>query len=195
MAGESTPPPKESGGGLKYAILGLLLLGGAIVIAVLATGGEEERPVQAVPDAGTAERSTKLAEPELLIPELEPDAGPPPDAGVRTKIVYRYVRGDWECSGNIEPAAARAAIQENHRQVRNCYERRLKVNNTLQGNANVTLKIGADGRVQAVRVGGSLGDNDVFACIRQVANTWRFPAPQGGSCAVVSAPFNLTPRP
>ena len=57
----------------------------------------------------------------------------------------------------------------------------------------VRLKIGTAGSVQGVLVGGWLRDADVVACVRERARSWHFPGPAGG-CAVISAPFSLTPR-
>lgn len=193
MATSTTPP---QGGNAKYLVIGLLLLAGAAGIWFAMKSGEKEQRAAAVsPDAGVIERSTALVEPELVIPDPEPDAGPPIDAGPPpTKVVYRYVRGDWECSGSIPAAQARRVINENRRQVRNCYERQLKTNHTLQGTLNLQLRVGGNGEVTGARVGGSLRDPAVFSCVRNLASSWRFPVPTGGNCAVINAPFQMTPR-
>ncbi len=195
MATQSTPPPSQGGGSVKYAIIGLLLIAAAGGIWIAMKDTKEEPGPQAPADAGVIERSTALAEPELVIPDPEPDAGPQLDAGPpRKRVVYRYVAGDWECSGNIAAAEARRVIAENNRQVRNCYERQLKTNHTLQGSLSLQLKVGSNGQVTGTRVGGSLRDPAVFSCVRNLAQQWRFPAPTGGNCAVLSAPFQFTPR-
>lgn len=197
MTTDSMPPPTSSGGGnVKYVIVGVLLLLGAGGL-FLALGGKDEaprQPIAALPDAG--QRSTALAQPLIEIPDEEPDSGPPVDAGRKVRIVYKYVGGggDWSCQGDIPAPAVQSVMQENRAQVRNCYERRLKVNNSLAGTVNVALKIGSNGSVEATRVGGSLSDNEVFSCVRSLAGRWRFPAPSGGACAVVQVPFNLSPR-
>ena len=193
MATESTPPPQSSGN-VKYGIIGLLLIAAAGgVWFAMNMGGDEAPP--ALPDAGVVERPTAIAESALVIPDPEPDAGPQIDAGPpRKRIVYRYVAGDWECSGAIPAAAAQAVINENRRQVRNCYERQLKTNHTLAGNLSLRVRVGQNGQVTAAAAGGSLRDPAVFSCVQNLARSWRFPAPTGGNCAVISAPFNLTPR-
>jgi hypothetical protein len=206
-------PPQQSGGGnAKYAVIGLLLIAAAVGVW-FAMKNVETPPPPPPPDAGLRP-STALVENDLVIPDPEPDAGPIVDAGAPgtctttadcnpgarcvqghcTRFTTRYVAGDWECGGNLSPAQAQGVIAENRRQVRNCYERRLKVNHTLQGNLSLRLKINAAGAVEATSVGGSLGDPEVFACVRNLASTWRFPTPQGGSCAVVSVPFNFSPQ-
>jgi len=194
VATSTNPPPGEEGGGnAKYLVIGLLLLLGAVGIYFLMQGDGE---VAQVPDAGRPlERSTALAEPMIELPDEVPDGGPVPDAGPPQKrIVYRYVRSDWDCSGDINAAAASEVIQSYSRQVRNCYERQLKSNHTLAGNMSLTLRIGTDGKVTGTHVGGSLRDPTVFACVRNLASSWTFAAPTGGSCAVVSQSFNFTPQ-
>ena len=188
---------KSGGGGLKYGIIGLLLIGAAVGIYFWATSGNGEQvAVNDPPDAGFT-RSTKLAEPEIVIPEPEDDAGMPDAAGGThtTKIVYVRDYGDWGCSGDIPAGAASRVVGRYQRQIRSCYERRLKSNHTLQGRAVVRVRVGANGSVTAVQTGGNLGDPEVFTCMRNIAQGWQFPAPQGGRCAVVSVPFSFTPRP
>ncbi len=133
--------------------------------------------------------------PAFEIPAEEPDTGPPVDTEPRRRIVYvdRPSRGAWNCSGSIPVSAVRRVVAEQRRQVRNCYERALKRDSTLQGSVNVRVKVGSSGRVEGVRVSGSLRDREVFSCVRTLANQWSFPNPEGG-CAVVAAPFSLSPR-
>ncbi|HEY8430674.1 MAG TPA: AgmX/PglI C-terminal domain-containing protein [Sandaracinaceae bacterium] len=201
MATDSVPPPPAAGGNLKYVIIGVVLLvaAGAVWLGMDACEPEPSRPIaQVTQDAGApVERGGALADDDLIIPVPEPDAGPPrPDAGPRIRYVTRYVGGgNWDCSGSIPPAAARAALAQYNLQFRNCYERRLKVNNRLEGRVNVRMRVDRSGAVSAVAVGGTLNDSEVLSCVRGIANRIRFPAPTGGSCAVVQAPFNFTPRP
>ncbi|MCG8554153.1 MAG: AgmX/PglI C-terminal domain-containing protein [Proteobacteria bacterium] len=82
----------------------------------------------------------------------------------------------------------------NRSRVRTCYERRLKVNNALQGTIALRLRVDAGGRVAATQASGSLRDNEVFSCVRNLAKEWQFPPPEGGDCAVVAVPFNFTPK-
>jgi hypothetical protein len=152
--------------------------------------------VDSVPDAGIGDRQTSLVDDDLIIPEPEVDAGPAVDAGPpRIRYVTRYVGGggSWDCSGSIDTTAAQNALAAYNLQFRNCYERRLKVNNRLEGRLTVQVRVGRTGAVSAVRTGGSLNDAQVLSCVRGIAQRITFPNPTGG-CAVVSAPFNFTPR-
>jgi hypothetical protein len=168
----------------------------ALVWCVTQPDESTPAPTTTAVDAGTAERSTALVEDEFEIPELEPDAGPPPDAGqVATTRVVREADRSWDsCTGEIAAAAARQVIQEHNGQIRNCYERQLKQNPSLEGTMTLSLRVGADGRVSGTQVGGTLRDRDVFACVRGVSSQMRFPAPGGRDCALVQVPFNFSPR-
>lgn len=129
----------------------------------------------------------------IEIPEAVPDASLPEEED-QPKVKVRYVRSSWECAGNIEPAAANAVISRNSRQVQACYERQLRSNNQLQGRLMLHMRVDGKGNVTATNIGGSLNDKEVSACVRRVAESWTFPAPKGGACAVVAKPFNLTPK-
>ena len=194
---EPTAPP-TGGSNLKYGIIGGVLIVAAFAVWFGMRGCEEPAPppVQELPDAGTVVRSTALVDDDLIIPEPEPDAGPAVDAGRRIRYVTHYVGGgggNCSCSGNIDAAAARRALSQYNLQFRNCYERRLKVNNTLEGRVSLQMRVGRNGAVSGVRTGGSLRDAQVLSCVRNIAQRISFPHPSGG-CAVVSAPFNFTPR-
>ncbi|MCA9581434.1 MAG: AgmX/PglI C-terminal domain-containing protein [Myxococcales bacterium] len=179
----------DSQSNLKYAVLGLLLLGAGIGLFFLT---QEEPKAPPPPTNVDSKRSTALAQPELEIPDPVRDAGTPDAGPVKKKIVY--VRDKWDCSGSVAPAAALAVVRSNNQQVRTCYERRLKVNHQLQGTVRVTLRIDRTGNVSATQTGGSLKDPEVLSCIRRAAGSWKFPVPEGGACAIVQAPFNLSPK-
>ncbi len=181
---------------MKYALVGILMLLAAVGLYCATAeddstdGGEV---ATAPPDAGIIQRQTQM-QPEFEIPEEEPDLGQP-DLGPPEPQATMRVRQPRTCDGNLDVAAIRAVATRQQRQVRSCYERRLKVNNILQGTVNVRMVVGRTGSVDQVSVGGSLRDSEVFSCVRRLANTWEFPAVEGGSCAIVSIPFRMTPRP
>jgi hypothetical protein len=195
VASVSQPPP--SGGNAKYAIIGvaLLLLVGGLGWCLLKGSPPPPPPPHPAERHDAGAQQAGLGEEEIDLPDLGTDFGPQPDLGGPHKIIrYVYVGGNWDCSGDIPVASIRQVVQDNNAQVRNCYERRLKVKNTLQGSVTVSLRVGNNGAVTATNVGGSLNDNETFTCIRSLADHWHFPAPTGGGCAVVRVPFNLTPR-
>jgi hypothetical protein len=70
----------------------------------------------------------------------------------------------------------------------------LKLNNVLQGDMTLRLKVGSTGKVVNTQVAGSIRDQAVFACVRTLAQMWTFPVPTGGDCAVVQVPFKFSPK-
>lgn len=196
----SIPAPPKSGGNLKYALLGLLFLGAAAGLWTIL--GDAPAPAPAPVPVATAEvaRTNPMAEPELVV-EPEPEPEPPtPEEPAHAAVPRKKKEGEapapiggWNCAGEIDVGQVRGVIDANHVQVRTCYERRLKVNNVLQGSLRLQVKVNASGAVAQTAVGGSLNDKEVYACVRRLAEQWRFPPPSGGNCAVVAAPFQFSP--
>lgn len=119
-------------------------------------------------------------------PAVEPAAGPRPvDAGP--------VPDSWACEGTIAPDLVTVAVGRQGPAVFACYERRLRDEPDLSGLLIVEAKVGPRGAVEAVRVGGMLGDRPLASCVADAVQGWRFPPPVGGDCAIVSAPFHLEP--
>jgi outer membrane biosynthesis protein TonB len=191
---DSEPPP-PSGGGLSYAILGLLLLGGAVAVYFATRDdGPPDSVAEAPPPIDRPERSTALSDSDLIIPDDDPAEDAPPEAeAAPAKRPARRAGG--ECEGEVDKARVRQVFMANDRQVRACYERRLKLNNVLQGRLDVEVRLGKAGSVDAVRIGGTLRDNEVHECVRRAARSWTFPPLESGTCAVVALPFHLTPSP
>jgi hypothetical protein len=190
-AASQQPPPTSSGGHLKYVALGLLFLGGTVGLW-FAVRPSRTPPPPAKPPAEVA-RVNPMAEQELDLEPEAPDAGKPPPEPEAVKRPGRRAGAEWECSGDL-PGASKV-VNDNRAQIRSCYERRLKVNNILQGDLRLKLKIGSSGKVVASAVSGSLKDEQVFSCVRSLAQGWSFPVPQGGNCAVVQVPFHFSPKP
>lgn len=199
----TTSPPPPTRGTARYLALAavLLLLGGGILWWLAGSGDDgagTEAEAPSEPDGGTKAPQPQLGASELLLPDDIPDAGPGEDeTDEEPAAQQRTVRRarSWDCTGDIDRAAAARVISQNRRQVRACYERALKQNNMLQGKLNVEVRIAASGKVDGVRFSGSLRDPEVRSCVRRLTRSWQFPAPGGRRCAVVSVPFDLTPRP
>jgi len=185
---------KSGGGDAKYVVLGLLLLAGAygfwVFIKPQAPPPPPPPPPLEKPQA--PERQNPLAMPEFDLVEEPPPEPEKPSKPTKTRV--RYVPGAWECSGDIDRKAAARLVATSKRQVTTCYERRLKMNNVLQGNLTLRLKVGAAGNVVATSASGTLDDREVFDCVRNLAKKWNFRPPTGGNCAIVEAPFSFTPR-
>lgn len=192
------PAKPSTGGNLKYVIGGLLLLGGALGLWLMLQSSPAPAPVPAPAPAPapSPERVNPMADQDLILDE-PPDAGPAqpetvaePDKPKKPRVA----REEWDCAGDLQRAALQGVIDQNRSQIRNCYERRLKVNNVLQGDLKLKLKIGSNGHMAATSVTGTLKDNEVFACVRAIASKWTFPPPTGGDCAVVQVPFQFSPK-
>jgi outer membrane biosynthesis protein TonB len=188
--GSSLPPLKKND--TKYGLIALLLL--------LAAGGlwfflktEDSKP-EPDRDQPTVEPPTREQfAPEIEIPE-ESTAPTGSEASSKPSPSRQARPAETECLGTLEASQIREVINGAPRkQVQTCYEHALKDNNLLQGSMTVLLTIGLDGSVTAVSVGGSLHDPQVYACVRRVAKTWKFPQPQGG-CVQTSLPFQMTPK-
>jgi outer membrane biosynthesis protein TonB len=187
----------KSGGNLKYILLGVaLLLGvGGFWFVLKPTPAAAPAPAAAPPPPQNAERVNPMAQPDLILDEPQ-DAGKPPAETAtadKPKHVTKDTRGEWDCEGDLQRAALQSVIDGNRAQVRNCYERRLKVNNILQGDLKLKIRVAPNGQVTATAISGSLKDNEVFGCVRGIASSWKFPPPQNG-CAVVQVPFQFSPK-
>jgi outer membrane biosynthesis protein TonB len=186
----------KSGNNTKYILGGLLLLGAAVGMWMLL---QQPPPAPAAapappPKPAEPERVNPMAQPDLILEE-EKDAGVPvPQAVAPKRTGPKVVRDEWDCQGDVERAALQRVIDANRVQIRNCYERRLKVNNILQGDLKLKMKIGSSGNMALTSVTGTLRDSEVFGCVKAIAQKWNFPPPSGGNCAVVQVPFQFAPK-
>ena len=96
--------------------------------------------------------------------------------------------------GTIDKRRVTAFIKSKQGQVRNCYERRLKANNMLQGVLDAQITLSSVGRVMNVSYNqDTLNDYEVSSCVARVIRTWQFPEPEGGQ-VIVSNLFRFAPR-
>ena len=99
------------------------------------------------------------------------------------------------CRGEIAVADARAVMTSNSGAVRFCYQSVLRDEPTLAGQLVLSVRVAPDGHVEAVDIGGTLENDRVSACVRDVAYAMRFPQIPDGQCGVVVVPFELRPGP
>jgi outer membrane biosynthesis protein TonB len=94
----------------------------------------------------------------------------------------------WE--GTIDREAVRRVIRSILAQIKNCYERQLRVNSQLEGKVVIQFEIGAQGRVDIAKTRSTtLNDTMTEACVAARIKEARFPEPPPGSIAVVDYPF------
>ncbi len=102
----------------------------------------------------------------------------------------------WNCTGAILREEVLDVIGREGRAVFRCYTERLAVNTDLKGSLDIRLHVNAIGVVKNMRLeGGNLAMDVGFTeCLWKSVSEWRFAAPEGGDCAIVSAPFILEPH-
>jgi hypothetical protein len=99
---------------------------------------------------------------------------------------------NWACDAQLDAEAVRGVIGRDGRAVLACIAASRAQTPTLSGRLDVRLRVGGEGRVEAVHVGG-VADDTLIGCVGRAALTWTFPAPGAGRCAVVAAPFLVGP--
>ena len=93
-------------------------------------------------------------------------------------------------AGSIDKDVLRRRVQHFSKQVRGCYEHRLKQAPGITGRIDVRWKIGANGDVVSVEIAeNGTGDKRLASCLRKTILRWRFPKPKGGGEVVVNYPF------
>jgi len=135
-----------------------------------ATPGNTAQPARAVQPAGNAQ-------PPGTAPIQQVRAAAPPN---------------WACDAQLDAEAVRGVIGRDGRAVLACIAASRAQTPTLSGRLDVRLRVGGEGRVEAVHVGG-VADDALVACVGRAALAWTFPAPGAGRCAVVAAPFLVGP--
>jgi hypothetical protein len=85
----------------------------------------------------------------------------------------------------LDPDEVHSVVAANSQLLGNCYDRALAENPALQGEIQVNLVVGADGRIQQVCSGGStVGSDQVVACVIRTFSAFQF-SEQGHQVATV----------
>lgn len=116
------------------------------------------------------------------------------EVAVRGKVKIKRLRNDEMVgTGVLDSNSVSSVVRRRSRAIKNCYEKRLKLNNKLKGKVKVRFTIEQSGRARKVSVvSDSTGDPAVGKCIASQIKRWRFPKPDGGS-VTVAFPFVFTP--
>ncbi len=186
----SMVPPDKGPGKLTLLLLIVLFGGGTFAVYKFMLSGEEPPPAP-IEEPERIERNTALTTSEPEPPPLPATTAPPPDAG--TSKTKRRGGGGGGCPGDINQAAVKAYVRDHMGPLRSCYERRLKVNNMLQGRLLLKMTIQPAGNITSTGVlQDTVHDAEVTSCVRQAIGRWRMPAPTGG-CVQVEYPFSFSP--
>jgi hypothetical protein len=101
-------------------------------------------------------------------------------------------RSEWRCQGTIGEEVLRASIGQQAQAVLTCYEQvYAAAPDAPEGTLQLEVRVGVDGLPLDAHVGGPLQDPPLLECIQQAMSGWQFPAPVGGECAIIAAPFRL----
>jgi outer membrane biosynthesis protein TonB len=193
VEGSSLPPLKDNQ--RKYGLIALVMILAALGLW-FALRAEEEPKTAEPPPAEPEPVVREQFEPPIEIPEEEELFPTDPVQEAEPEKPTRPAGPKYEeCYGTLSAREILGTINgPPRRQVRSCYERRLKDDNLLQGSMELLLTIAPSGSVSDVRVSGTLDDPQVYACVKRAARAWKFPQPEGG-CVRTSMPFVMTPKP
>lgn len=113
---------------------------------------------------------------------------------VKGQVKIKRLRNDEMIgTGVLDSNSVSRVVSRRQRAIKNCYEKRLKVNNKLKGKVKIRFTIEQSGRVRKASVAqNTTGDPAVGSCIVSQIKRWRFPKPDGGS-VTVAFPFVFTP--
>ena len=91
----------------------------------------------------------------------------------------------------IDRATVNSVISAHRPEVLKCFAEGKKKNAGMKGTLSLQLQVNAAGAVHRVQVQSTLNNPLVAACVVKAANTWKFPARNGGEIATVAYPFTI----
>jgi len=110
-------------------------------------------------------------------------------AATEKKIKANATVGGGEETGGtgiLDQGKVTKTVRKNMPALRNCYEKALKKNPTLEGKISVKFTIGTNGRVtSASAASDSIGDASVSSCVIDKFRGFVFDKPEGGSVSYV----------
>lgn len=82
--------------------------------------------------------------------------------------------------GKIDASTVESVFRRRKSAIQMCYERALKVNQSVEGKVSIRFTIGAAGTVTDISVvENSTGDSGIGSCIAEKVRSWPFPQPEG----------------
>jgi outer membrane biosynthesis protein TonB len=91
----------------------------------------------------------------------------------------------------LDRATVSSVISTHRPEVIKCFAEGKKKNPAMKGTLSLSLQVNATGTVSRVQVQSTLNNPIVAACVAKAANTWKFPARNGGEMATVAYPFTI----
>src|SRR5262249_40196446 len=152
----------------KYAIIGLLLLLTAGIAIFLGRGrggggGPDQTPTNPTtntPTPGPDASVSPIGPPVGATIDFNldaPDAGPAasaPVVGPRPPNRQTVVRPHYSCPGEVDSPRVTAVVQANYGALRECYNRQLRSNPTLQGSVTAEWIINTNGSTGQISTSG-----------------------------------------
>lgn len=101
---------------------------------------------------------------------------PPPHLLAKSDVPVAAARG-------LSQEVISDVIRKYRSGIENCYQKQVRSDSTVRGRLTLSLKIGANGRVQRAGVEDAMKETVMGKCVVRIAKTWRFP-PSGGDVEV-----------
>jgi TonB family protein len=159
---------------------------------VVAKDGRKLRPARpgTSPEASSLDAGTTTAAPP------SPDGAVPADTGAGAGSGSGSAGSGSGSSGEADSAeqvratldadSVRMVVSHHMPQVRACYDRALKQQETIRGTVEVKFEVSAKGRVGSATVHrNTTGHAGLGACIANAIKGWRFPRPVGGDVTFI----------
>lgn len=195
---------------LTFTVSSALLLAGSSLAA-----GCDDREGASTPDKAPQEtlpsinpgpeRDVELTAPRPPQPDTSPapDTQPPSNYGKETSSLSVNVRSRArlkpskpQVTGALDSRIIRKVLNQNKRALKTCYEREILKNPRLQGTVEYRWVIDGEGRVESVEPGSTTmegpGADAVGACLAEVIQDMRYPAPKDGEKVTVVYPLVFT---
>lgn len=188
---DSMPPTKPKS---NKAIIGLLVGGVLILAAAVAIFYFRDKPEpEPEPDKPQVEEKIDIPAPLVVAQKQAPieaddDAGPKvltAEEDTEEKKPRPKGGGGAEKMGKIDVKAVKRYINTRFGQVRNCYERRLKINPLLEGEVDLNITINTRGKAGAITINkDTVRDPQMLTCVKGVIRSWQLPKPEGGKVVI-----------
>ncbi|HEY5927879.1 MAG TPA: protein kinase [Kofleriaceae bacterium] len=134
-------------------------------------------------------------EPKVEPVAVEPKEEPKPEPANEEKVVEapkpEVPKVVEQVRPQIDRATVNSVISAHRPEVLKCFAEGKKKNAGMKGTLSLQLQVNAAGGVHRVQVQSTLNNPLVAACVVKAANTWKFPARNGGEIATVAYPFTI----
>jgi hypothetical protein len=96
--------------------------------------------------------------------------------------------------GRVSDAEVQRNVEQRSAELAGCYDKNMGQLRYLGGQLELTVRVGADGKVAGITTGGDLGAWPIEKCALGVVRQMTFSPPKGGKEAQFSFPISYPPR-